>query len=152
MARLYIFHLCLATKYQLSLHYITFNCVLLHQSSSGSQEKPAIFRTETPWPSAFADKEKLKVLRRPDVIRILQEFVRIKQIKVEFFKSSERKNSRLCFMFVNFGCWAEGVENYENIKPRLFIYSLVIPRRQDKENCIKVMASSIKSKIRFGFD
>ena len=74
-----------------------------------------------------ADKEKLKVLRRRDVIRILQEFVRIKQIKVEFFKTSERKNSRLCFMFVNFGCWAEGVENYENIKPRLFIYSLVIP-------------------------
>ena len=65
-----------------------------------------------------ADKEKLKVLRRPDVIRILQEFVRIKQIKVEFFKTSDKKS----LMFGILGRWAKGIENYEiSIQDCLFI-------------------------------
>ena len=61
-------------------------------------------------------------------IRILQEFVGIKQMKAEFFKTSDKKSSRLCLMFENLERWTKGVEKYENIKPRLFIYRSVPPR------------------------
>ena len=42
-------------------------------------------------------------------------------MKAEFFKTSDKKSSRLCLMFENLERWTKGVEKYENIKPRLLI-------------------------------